>query len=91
MPGVVLQPAPFIDTRSAKTAGCDVMRRQGGPRNTDWQASDADAIGICPVPAEGTVVDGGQAPLPMIAAHHRLRVTGGAEAALAPVSPSFGL
>jgi hypothetical protein len=35
-----------------------VMHRQGGPRNTDWQASDADAIGIYPVPVEGTVVDG---------------------------------
>ena len=83
MPGVVLQPAPFSDTRSAKAAGCPryfsviltgtsgtrptfgvpsefrVMRRQGGPRNADWQPSDADAIGIYPVPAAGTVVDGG--------------------------------
>jgi hypothetical protein len=44
------------------------MHRQGGPRNADWQASDADAISIYPVPARGTVVDGCQASTPAMIA-----------------------
>jgi len=44
--------------RHAEALDLEVTERQGGPRNADWQASDADAIGVYPVPGAGTVVDG---------------------------------